>query len=75
MYLSVALSHRVHIASARTANCCDCRFLLQKRLVVRQYKYVLYLQQMTYVLVLVLFCKSDPVAFLPEPESDSATPV
>eukprot|EP01043_Picozoa_sp_COSAG02_P087269 COSAG02_NODE_24571_length_684_cov_0.704274_2_plen_67_part_00 len=43
------------------------RFLLQKRLVVRQYKYVLYLQQMTYVLVLVLFCKSDSFAFIPLP--------
>ena len=28
---------------------------------------------MTYVLVLVLFCKSDQVAFLSEPESDGAT--
>ena len=33
------------------------RFLLQKRLVVRQYKYVLYLQNMTYVLCFVLFCE------------------
>eukprot|EP01043_Picozoa_sp_COSAG02_P023730 COSAG02_NODE_1275_length_13506_cov_8.845603_10_plen_69_part_00 len=50
---------------ALTANRSDWRrFLLQKRLVVRQYKYVLYLQQMTYVLVLVLFCKSELFASL-----------
>jgi len=33
----------------------EAMFLLQKRLVARQYKYILYLQMMTYVLCYVLF--------------------
>ena len=68
MYVWPAATAKLHLCLFRwlTTSTAD-RFLLQKRLVVRQYKYVLYLQQMTYVLVLVLFCKYMCTARLPGP--------